>query len=240
MAAGFLLASHVGDPELAALAGLVSVADRLPYFDGEGSAALAVLTAPARTFLSKATVVDQRAAIGQDWVKLQRITLAAPSVELLFALTGGYSEYRIRGRMLPNPAISNPFNVVARIRTDGATDRVGASDYAGYGPYAGAGGTGAQATTVSSLAVVATQTAPGSPDVGIGPWDIDISQGGASKRLRLKSRGSAYAGAGNDYYVFDYHAEFTSPVAATHLRLLGSVAGNVFGAGTEMTLEGLE
>ena len=184
-----------------------------------------------------ASAAAQRALLKQKWVDVYDTgPLAAAAVAIAVPVSGGYSRYRIRADLIPNTGVAD-FQVACRFATDGVPNFITSSSYDYFGSIFGsAGGATPVSLVTNAFGLVSFVVDSASPEFAAS-LDIDLLQGGAARKARLKSWAESYDGGNHGLTFYETLAKFTG--ALTHLQLIGTVAGNVFAAGSRVVVEGL-
>lgn len=157
------------DAELAAIAGLTSAANKLPYFTGSGTAALTDLTAAGRALIDDADAAAQRATLGVGAIG-QLATLDC-SIDVTFdgqgsAIIAGSKAYYT----MPFAMTISTWTLVAD-QSGSAVIDVWKSTYSSYPPVVGGTIAGSEKPTLSSVIK--------NEDTNLTTWSTSLSKGDA-------------------------------------------------------------
>lgn len=151
------------DPEIAAIAGLTSAADTVPYFTGSGTAALATFTAAGRAIVGNSTAADQRATLGFPVFSGDASTFLNGGLALTTpgtTLTGtngitidgsGTAQPGAAHTIAPTYGSAGEIQSLATSNAAGTTDKFARIDHAHASPFFGINGTSGLSTYLMTL-----------------------------------------------------------------------------------------
>jgi hypothetical protein len=168
-------ADYTADAELNALAGLTSAANKVPYFTGSGTAALADLSAAGRALIDDADAAAQRTTLGSTTVG-DAVFIAANAAAARTAL----------GLVIGTNVQAQDDELTAIAVLTSAADKV--PYFTGLGTAALATLTSAARTLIAAVDAAAQRTALG---LGIGV-DVQAYDAQLSSLVRQNSQSAAY------------------------------------------------
>ncbi len=169
------------DPELQAIAGLTSAADRLPYFTGSGTAALATFTSFARTLVDDADATAAKVTLGlvigtnvQAWdADLDAIAALAPTNDDIIQRKAGAWTNRTMAQLATDLAATNTWQPL----DSELTALAGVTSGADKLPYFTGSGTATVTDLTSAARTVLDDTTVGAMLTTLGgqPLDADLT-----------------------------------------------------------------
>lgn len=214
------------DAELAALAGLVSAANKLPYFTGSGTAALADLTAAGRALIDDADAAAQRTTLG--------LGTAATAASTDFAPAAGSTSIVTLGTVVTGTW--NGTTIAIANGGTGSTTAAGArtalglaigTDVQAYNTNLGAiaGGTWTGAASITTLGTIATGTWQGTA--------VAVAYGGTGAATASAARTNLGLAIGTNVQAYSATLDAVAAgtyTGATSITTLGTIATGTWSA----------
>ncbi len=204
---------------VAQLAGLSLVTDRLPYANGTGTLALATLTAAGRALLDDADATAQLVTLGASWQKIHEGTISSAAS---FTQTGlsAYRRLRVSGSFVP---VTDSIDLNIQVSTDNGSSYDTGSNYRIASTIAYYSGTFNYNATAIGFIVGGLQDNAAGDGVSFAAELFDFNQ---ARKCRALITAGGLRGDNASEHAFATSGTHTGTTARDALRLIFS-SGNI-------------